>query len=800
MVVSRKSTYAAAGIAVVAAVLVSAAAPAVSAQAGASQLQGRVLDPSGGVVAAARVRLIAAGREVREVAASSDGRYAFDDVLLGSYELTASAPGFSLAQQAVSVNQRSVTQDLTLVPGTLQEEITVFGTRLAPSDDARRRLPGAVDVVTADTLEASHVFTTSEALRKVPGVTVRDEEGLGLRPNIAVRGLNPTRSSKVLLLEDGVPTVYAPYGDNASYYHPPIERFERIEVMKGSSQIAYGPVTVGAVVNYITPEPPRRPSFTFALSGGNRDYVNANLGAGGAWGASGLLLNVSRKQSDGARDNVSSELDDLNLKVTHQLTPLHGLAGKINYYREDSQVTYSGLRADEYQRDPRQNPFENDHFDGKRIGGSLSYRGLLAGRIAWNSTGYVARFDRDWWRQSSNSAQRPNDSADPGCAGMANLLTACGNEGRLRGYTSGGIENRARVAFGGGSVQHDADAGIRFHVERQDRLQVNGDTPTARSGRTVEDNERTTDAWSAFLQHHARWSAVTVTPGIRVERVAYGRTNRLLGVTGETTLTEVLPGLGVAVAPTAETTVFAGVHRGFAPPRAEDVINNTTGGVIDLDPERGWNYELGLRTRVVGGVTADATFFRLDYENQIIAASVAGGIGATLTNGGETLHQGIEIGLSGETDRLKGAHELYARAALMWLPVAKFEGARFSTVPGFGATSVSGNRLPYAPEGTSTITLGYRHRIGLDAQIEAQQVGDQYGDDLNTVAGSADGQRGLLRGFTYWNAAATWRLPAGGSVFFAIKNLSDRAFIVDRVRGILPGMPRLVQVGTTWRF
>jgi Fe(3+) dicitrate transport protein len=31
-------------------------------------------------------------------------------------------------------------------------------------------------------------------------------------------------------------------------------------------------------------------------------------------------------------------------------------------------------------------------------------------------------------------------------------------------------------------------------------------------------------------------------------------------------------------------TLFASVHRGFAPPRVEDVIGNT-GNVVDLDPE-----------------------------------------------------------------------------------------------------------------------------------------------------------------------------------------------------------------------
>ena len=71
-------------------------------------------------------------------------------------------------------------------------------------------------------------MTTNEALRKVPGVVVRDEEGFGMRPNISIRGLNPTRSTKVMLLEDGIPLAYAPYGDNTSYYYPTVDRFSSI--------------------------------------------------------------------------------------------------------------------------------------------------------------------------------------------------------------------------------------------------------------------------------------------------------------------------------------------------------------------------------------------------------------------------------------------------------------------------------------------------------------------------------------------------------------------------------------------
>jgi Fe(3+) dicitrate transport protein len=777
-----------------------------SAQTARSSVSGRVIDATGLALVSAAVTLhrLSAGFE-RTATTNSEGRYEFLDVPDGSYSISAVLAGFSISEREVSVWREPVTVDLTLQPGSFAEEIAVIGGRLVGSEEMLRRIPGSVDILTSDVLEASHVFTTSEAMRKVPGVFVRDEEGLGLRPNIGIRGLNPTRSTKALLLEDGVPTTYAPYGDNASYYHPPIERFSRIEVLKGSGQIAYGPVTVGGVVNYITPEPPARRSTAVDIEGGNRDFLSGHVGFGGTWGATGLLADVMRKQSDGARENQHSELNDANAKWVQQLSSRQNLSVKANYYGEDSQIGYSGLREDEYRAKARQNPFKNDYFEGDRGGVSGTYRALLGDNIAFTTTGYAQVFRRNWWRQSSNAAQRPNDAADPACGGMANLNTTCGNEGRLRRYYLLGVEPRVRISHLTWGISQETDAGFRFHVEDQDRRQENGAAPTARTGVLVENNRRTADAVSSFVQHRFLMDRWTVTPGVRVEHIRYARTNRLAnagaGVSGETSLTEIIPGLGVAYGVNPQSTVFAGLHRGFAPPRVEDVINNT-GGVVELDPERSWNFEIGARTLVAQGLQVDGTFFQMDYENQIVPASLAGGVGATLTNGGETLHRGIEVGSAFDSDAMvRSAHDVYAQVAFTWIPVVRFTGARFSNVPGYTTVSVSGNRLPYAPETLATVTLGYRHAVGLDLQLEAQYMGDQFGDDLNEIAGSADGQRGLIPSLTLWNTAATWRVKRLRSSFFvAVKNLADRTAIVDRARGILPTHPRLIQVGTSVRF
>lgn len=678
--------------------------------------------------------------------------------------------------------------------------------------EALQGIPGSGEVIDKETLENSRVFTVSEALRKVPGINVRDEEGFGLRPNIGIRGLNPTRSTKVLLLEDGIPLAYAPYGDNATYYHPPIDRFERIEVLKGSGQILHGPQTIGGVINHITPLPPARPGGSVALTGGNRDYFNGRLNYGGTWGGNGLLFDYVRKQGDGARDNTHSELNDANIKAVLGMGAKQALTLRGNYYSEDSNVTYSGLTQAEYAVNPRQNPFKNDFMNARRYGASATHEFAFNDNVILTTNLYGSIFQRDWWRQSSNSGQRPNDSADPTCGGMANLNTTCGNEGRLRNYYTWGVEPRLRVNHGLFGVKSEADMGVRAHFETQDRRQVNGNTPRSRTAAVAtgtgllpisEDNERKNQAYSAFVQNRFLIDAWTVTPGVRVESINYERTNRLAnsgaGVSGKTSLTQVIPGVGVTYTPVKNTTLFAGAHRGFAPPRTEDIISNA-GGTVDLDAEKSWNYELGVRSQPRAGISAEATLFRMDFQNQVVPASVVGGAGAALTNAGETLHQGAELGLRLNSGEMMGSpHNVYLQAAYTYLPTAKFTGRRTSNIT--SGVNVSGNRLPYAPENLLTATLGYAHASGFDARVEAVHIGEQFSDDLNTVTPTANGQRGLIAGYTVWNAAVNYLVkPINTTLFLTAKNLTDKTYIVDRTRGILPGMPRLIQAGFTYRF
>src|SRR5688572_21939412 len=191
--------------------------------------------------------------------------------------------------------------------------------------------------------------------------------------------------------------------------------------MKGSGQILYGPQTVGGVINYLTRTPPADWSGYLTLTGGNNSYFNGHANYGGTVGNTGMLFEYTRKQGEGSRENIRSGLNDFNSKSITNFNTNHAITTRFNYYGEDSNVTYSGLRENEFRANPRQNPFRNDFFYGDRFGASVTHAFIINPDVVLTTNLYGSYFKRHWWRQSSNSNERPNDSADPQCGGMANL-------------------------------------------------------------------------------------------------------------------------------------------------------------------------------------------------------------------------------------------------------------------------------------------------------------------------------------------------------------------------------------------
>ncbi len=94
--------------------------------------------------------------------------------------------------------------------------------------------------VTPEVIREQQPSDLNEALTRVPGVIVINDDANAHHGGIAVRGSPPRRSRKMLIMEDGHTVNLALWLDPSVHYWAPIDRVESIEVLRGTV-ITHGP-------------------------------------------------------------------------------------------------------------------------------------------------------------------------------------------------------------------------------------------------------------------------------------------------------------------------------------------------------------------------------------------------------------------------------------------------------------------------------------------------------------------------------------------------------------------------------
>ncbi len=677
---------------------------------------------------------------------------------------------------------------------------------VARVESLRTAIPGSLHVIGKQDLVAAKPIDANEILRHVPGINLREDSGpVAMRLNIGVRGLNPNRSRKVLVLEDGIPIALAPYGEPDMYYSPPIERMSRVEVLKGSGQIVHGPQTVGGVVNFVTPDPPAKFHGEVDVEGGQRGLFvgQARFGSSNRDQSVGWIANYLHKQGDGWRQ-FYYDIEDAQTKFTLRPNDRHMLTLKAGLYDEISNSTYVGLTTPMYETGPDQNPVPADTLDVERVSGSVSHAYTIStdsvlstSAFLYNTKRFWGRQDFDRWDAGRSYLGVVGDPSVPG--GAIYLRDSAGN--RNRQFNVLGVQSNYGLQHAHGNL----DLGVRSIHEKAHDSRINGDRFDARTGVIRDDEFRYGRALAGYAQNRFRvGSRVVLTPGLRFVHYRQERHITRKRVEGVPTnvdirqinqVTTLIPGLGLSVRAHDEVTFFTGIHRGFAPPGTKVAINSD-GDNLDLGSELSWNYEAGIRFAGSRALSGEFTFFRMDFSNQIITAAESGGATTTLTNGGATLHEGIESALTVRWDEVLGmtGWSVHTKARHTFLPVARFTDNEL-----FG-----GNRLPYAPRQTWGLIVGAKQFGGISFHMDLNAVGGQFGDNRETLTPSVDGTVGLLPAYRIANLAIGYEIRRERWMlepYFTMKNAFDELYISSRApQGIQPGLFRQANGGIRISF
>ena len=161
-------------------------------------------------------------------------------------------------------------------------EATVSAVGLASGASGLDEVPGSLHLITSKELNRFSYSDPLRTLRTVSGVNITEEDGFGLRPNIGLRGSGTERSSRISIMEDGILIAPAPYTASAAYYFPSIARMSSIEILKGSSQIAFGPQTAAGAINLISTTIPENSRATFNMVMGSFGSNKIHTTVGGS--------------------------------------------------------------------------------------------------------------------------------------------------------------------------------------------------------------------------------------------------------------------------------------------------------------------------------------------------------------------------------------------------------------------------------------------------------------------------------------------------------------------------------------
>ena len=694
------------------------------------------------------------------------------------------------------------------------EEVTVVGTSVA-------RTAGSAHVIKQAQLERFAYDDPGAILQQVPGAYVRHEDGIGLRPNIGIRGVNPDRSKKLTLMEDGILFGPAPYSAPAAYYFPLMARMTGVRVIKGPAGVAYGPQTVAGAVDFLSRPIPSQTKGMLDLGLGEYGYAKAHgyFGTSGenfGFLAEGIHLHNDgfKKLPDGA--NTGSTRNEWMVKGSYVLDPnaraWNEFSLKLVFSDEVSNETYLGLTDADFRKDPYRRYAASALDQMKNHRRAVVFTHLFelpSSSISVRTSVYRQDYDRTWSKLNRfsgssifNILRNPDDPANAPyyaiLTGEADSSSAADTlliGPNARSFVNQGIQSVLNARANTGPIAHRIEAGLRLHYDSIQRrhsesgyLMAGGVLQSDGTAETVTaENLASTYALAAHVMDALSWKRLTVTPGVRVELIRSQLDDYLSGQTTTGSLVAVMPGLGAFYAITDDFGVLAGVHRGFSPP--------PPGSEEHIEPEYSINYEAGLRF-ARKALRAEVIGYFNDYSNLTDVCTLSSGC---LT---EDLDRQFDAGRAHIYGvEAYATHELPAGPVTIPFTVgytftrAIFKNSFQSQDPIYGSVT-EGDEIPYVPRHQVSASVGVEGKIG------GLVAGVTYVSPMREEPGKQPIEESL-------HTDEQFLLDVGGrvrvygpiSLYANARNVLNSAYIVSRrPYGARPNAPRWIQAGAKVEF
>ncbi|MEH6456228.1 MAG: TonB-dependent receptor [Cocleimonas sp.] len=258
-------------------------------------------------------------------------------------------------------------------------ELTVTANRrLQPSDDS---LPSVTVISKAD-IRKYQATNLQDVLKRVPGVSIRNQGGSGKLTSISLRGTN---SGHVLVLIDGIKVGSATAG-TTPFEHISLSQVERIEVLRGSRSSLYGSEALGGVIRIMTQKGKGKASAAEISVGlGSHNSKEGSVAISGSNDTTWFRIGASKEKTDGfnVQDSYTA-FDPITFAPSQVTEPDNDGYSRENISFNLGHTTSNGMTAELSVLDSEGYTDYDGGFQNKSDFHERSVSGKLSGKISKN--------------------------------------------------------------------------------------------------------------------------------------------------------------------------------------------------------------------------------------------------------------------------------------------------------------------------------------------------------------------------------------------------------------------------------
>jgi Fe(3+) dicitrate transport protein len=568
------------------------------------------------------------------------GRYKIKNIPPGTYTLVVSYSGYDSLVEELTVSDKNIRADRMLVSHiSVLDSVRVSSYRPSFGISRLKDVEGSgiyagkksEVIVLKDIVANTAANNTRQVYSKIAGLNIWENDQAGLQLAIGGRGLNPNRVTNFNTRQNGYDISADALGYPESYYTPPAEGLEKIEIVRGAASLQYG-TQFGGMINFKMKDGPdsQKIRATARETAGSWDFFNSFNSIGGKINKFRYFAFYEHKSGKGWRPNSEFNNNTAYASATVNLNDKLSIAFQYTYmdYLEHQP---GGLTDVGFKTDPRQSIRQRNWFTVNWNLGAVLVDYTISPNLKLNS--------RFFGLTASRSALGVLDyinRADPG--GPRNLWTDQ--------YRNWGNETRLIYTYHNKTRPFTLLTGIRLYHGHTDRTQGLGNSKESGSSSDFDFDQAQASAYSAyafpnfntalFAENIFRVSdRFSIIPGIRYESIetrANGYYNMVnMDLAGNIIYSQrvdekrsegrsfVLGGIGLSYNRSASLQFYANLTQNYRAINFNDIRIINPNMQVDpaLKDEKGYSADMGARGRVKDILSYDVSLFMIHYDNRI---------------------------------------------------------------------------------------------------------------------------------------------------------------------------------------